>query len=196
MHKYVKIISSAAGVSADQTGLVGLVYGRLHVGWLIVELAANVNVCSSCAHSAASNQTALDKLVRIVSHDFSVLAGAWLALVGVYDQILWSTVGRLVHEAPLEAAGEAGAAATSQTRHFDLVDYPVGALLENLLGFVPVASRERAFQLPVVSAIQVREYAILVFQSSELGLGLFGRHPRLIPNQAFTRVWLSGFDRT
>ena len=55
------------------------------------------------------------QLVRVVAHDLSVLAGAGLALVGVDDEVLGPAVVRLVHEAPLHARGEAGAAAATET---------------------------------------------------------------------------------
>ena len=56
-----------------------------------------------------------DQLVRVVAHDLSVLAGSWLALVGVDDEVLGPAVVRLVHEAPLHTGGEAGTAAAAET---------------------------------------------------------------------------------
>ena len=55
----------------------------------------------------------------------------------LYVRDLPAIVG-LVHEGPLHARGEAGAAPTPQTAHFDLVDDPVGALVHDLLSLVPV----------------------------------------------------------
>ena len=127
MHEYVKVVAGAARIFADEARLVGLVDGHLHVGRLVVEFASNVNVGGSGAHGTASNEAALDELVRIVSHDLAILAGARLAFVSVYDQIFGPTVGRLVHEAPLEAAGKAGAASASQARRFHFIDDPVGS---------------------------------------------------------------------
>lgn len=90
--------------------------GDLDVGRLVVELAADVDVGGAGAHGAAGDQATLDEFVRVVAHDLAVLARARLALVGVDDQIARPAVRRLVHEAPLQARREAGAAATAQTR--------------------------------------------------------------------------------
>ncbi len=125
MHEDIEIVAGAACILADEASLVGLVDGHLHIGRLVVELTTNVNVGSAGAHGTSRDQTALDELVRIVTHDLAILARARLALVGIDHQILWSTVRRLVHEAPLESGREAGATATSQTRGLDLVDDPV-----------------------------------------------------------------------
>ena len=48
-----------------------------------------------------------------------------------------------LHEAPLETGRETGAAAAAEARLFDLVEDPVGALEDNLLGLVPVALRKK-----------------------------------------------------
>ena len=42
----VKVVARAAGVLADQTGLVSLLDGALEDGGLVVELTADVDVCS------------------------------------------------------------------------------------------------------------------------------------------------------
>jgi hypothetical protein len=44
VHEDVKVVARAARVLADEPGLVGLVDGDLHVGRLVVELAADVDV--------------------------------------------------------------------------------------------------------------------------------------------------------
>lgn len=41
---HIKIVSSAAGVLADQAGLVGLVDGDLDIGGLVVEFSPDVDV--------------------------------------------------------------------------------------------------------------------------------------------------------
>ena len=139
VHDDVKVVSRSASVLANQTSLVGLVDGDLHVGRLVVEFTTNVDVGSTSAHGTASDQAAFDELVRVVTHDLSVLAGAWLAFVCVDDQVLWSAVRGLIHEAPLESGWKAGAAAASQARGLDLVDDPVGSFQQDLLGLVPVS---------------------------------------------------------
>ena len=152
MHEHVEVVAGAARVLADQAGLVGLIDGQLHVGRLVVELAAYVNVGSASAHRSAGDQTALDELVRIVTHDLAVLARARLALIGIYDQVLGPAVRRLVHEAPLETAGKAGAAAATQARDLHLVDDPVGALEQDLFGLVPIALHLHVFTIQMASS--------------------------------------------
>ncbi len=44
VHEDVEVVARAARVLADEPGLVGLVDGDLHVGRLVVELAADVDV--------------------------------------------------------------------------------------------------------------------------------------------------------
>ncbi len=60
---------------------------HLQVGWLIVELSTDVDVGSTRSHGPASHQTALDQLVRIITHDLSVLAGTGLSFVSIHYQI-------------------------------------------------------------------------------------------------------------
>lgn len=141
MHEDVKIVARTARVLANETRFVGLVDGELHIRRLVVELATDVDIGSSSAHGTSSDETTLDELVRIVTHDLAVFARAWLALVRVYHQILGSTVRRLVHEAPLETRRKAGTAASSQARRLHLVDYPIRAFQQDLFRLVPVALR-------------------------------------------------------
>ena len=44
---------------------------------------------STCSHGPSSNETALNELVRILPQDLTILAGSWLALIGIHHQILW-----------------------------------------------------------------------------------------------------------
>ena len=95
-------------------------------------------------------------------HDLAVLAGAGLGLVGIDDEVVRPPVRLLRHERPFEAGREAGAAAAAQARGLDLVDDAVAALLQDRLGAVPGAARPRAFEAPVVQAVEVLEDAVLV----------------------------------
>jgi hypothetical protein len=94
---------------------------NLHVGRLIVKFSSDVNICSPGTHGATGNQATLDKLVRVVSHDFTILAGARFALVSVDDQVFGPSVGGFVHETPFHSGGETGASSATKTRCFDLV---------------------------------------------------------------------------
>src|SRR5690606_34645845 len=70
----------------------------------------------------------------------------------------------LRHEGPFETRGEAGAAAAAQARFLDLVDDPVAAPEQQLLGAVPVAALAGGVQLPALEAVEVGENAVLVLQ--------------------------------
>ena len=66
----------------------------------------------------------------VVSHDISVLAGAWLSLVGIYHEVLGAPVGnRHIHEGPLQTGRETGSTAATQSRIFNLLLDPFGSLL-------------------------------------------------------------------
>lgn len=119
-------------------------------------------------HGAAGDEAALDELVRVAAQDLAVLAvargragaasglastagqqvsshapGTGLALIGVDDEVARAAVllpAGLVHERPLEARGEAGAAATAEARVLDLLDDVGVALGDDVLGAVPVAA--------------------------------------------------------
>ena len=112
----VEVPARAAGVPADQSGLVGLVDRGLQPLGLAVEFAADVDVRGIRAHGETGDQAALDQLVRIVAHDVPVLAGAGLGFVGVDDQIVRTAVALVVrrHEGPFEPGREAGAAPAAQ----------------------------------------------------------------------------------
>ncbi len=56
----------------------------------------------------AREEATLDELVRVMPHDFPVLAGAGFSLVRVDDKVMGTAVGRLRHKGPLETGGEPG----------------------------------------------------------------------------------------
>src|SRR5581483_6273210 len=102
-------------VLADQLGLIGLVDRGLQTLALPDELAAHIDVAGMGAHREAREQAALDQEMRIVPHDLAVLAGAWLGLVGVDDEIAWPAVLVLLrHEGPFQPGRKSCAAAAAQ----------------------------------------------------------------------------------
>ncbi len=151
-------------VLADKLGLIGLVHRRLQAFALADEFAANVDVAGVGAHGEAGDQATFDQQMRIVPHDLAVLAGAGLGLVGIDHEIMRAAVGLLGHERPFQPGREAGAAAPAQARVLHLVDDPVAALLQHRLGAVPGTACARAFEAPVVEAVEIREDAILVVE--------------------------------
>jgi hypothetical protein len=106
------------------------------------ELAADVNVSQVRVDRETGDNHPLDQLVRILVDDVAVLERPRLRFVGVADQVnrLWAV---LFDEAPLDAAGEAGAAASAQTAGFHLIDD------------VRLGHGQRLFQLGVAAFVQV-----------------------------------------
>ena len=87
MEEDVKVVAAAAGVFAEETGLVGFLDGAGEDGGFVVELAANVDVGGCAVHGAAGDETAFDELVWVFAHDFAVFAGAGFTFVGVDDEV-------------------------------------------------------------------------------------------------------------
>ncbi len=78
------------------------------------ELAAHVDVGGIALDSEGREGRALDQLVRVLIDDLVVVEGARLGLVAVAEQVAREeTLGQ---KAPLQAGGEAGAAAAAQAR--------------------------------------------------------------------------------
>src|SRR6478752_3397773 len=98
-----------------------------------------------------------------MADDLSVLATPGLGLVRIDDQeIGFSRLGLLRHEAPLHAGREAGAAAPAQARRLHLVDDRVLTDGEQPLGVVPVATGARCLQPRLLEAIDIGKDAVLV----------------------------------
>merc|ERR1719474_497910 len=172
VHKEVEVIAGATGVCSKEASVVGLSDGLLQVGGLVVELSSDVDVAGPGSHSSSSDQTALNKSVRVVPHDLAVLASSRLALVSVDHQVLGAAVVWLVHEAPLEAAGEASTSPSPEPACLDLINDPLAPLLHDLLGLVPLASLHGTLQPPVVATINVSEDSVSVGHWAKFGLGL------------------------
>merc|ERR1719504_618076 len=120
--KQVKVVAGAAGVGSKEACIVGFLDGLLQVGGLVVELSSDVDVASPGTHGGTSNQAALHQGVRVVTHDLTILASSRLTFVSIDDQVLWATIVRLVHEAPLETTGESSSTPPSQPTGLDLVN--------------------------------------------------------------------------
>ena len=161
MHDDVEI-EAVDVVLADESGFIGLRDGGLEPLALANEFAANVDVTGGRAHGAAGDQAALDEKMRIVPHDLAVLAGAWLRLVGVDDEVARPAVGLLGHERPFEAGRESGAAAAALAGRLHFVDDGVAAFFQNRLGAVPGAACARAVEAPVVPAVEIAKNAVPV----------------------------------
>merc|ERR1719209_143157 len=172
VHKQVKVITGAAGVGPKEAGIIGLLDSLLQVGGLIVELSSDVDVASPGAHGSTSNEAALNQGVRVVTHDLTILASSRLTFVSIDHQVFRATIVGLVHEAPLETAGESSSTPPSQATGLNLVNDPLATLLHNLLGLVPLPSLHGSLQPPVMAAINVSEDSVSVSHWAKLGFGL------------------------
>ncbi len=110
---------------AEEPGVVGLVdrAGEAPVGQ--VELAADVDERVPHLQRVGGDRHRLDEEVRGVLENPAVLEGARLALVGVGAQVVRLTVVE-VHDLPLAAGGERGAAVAEDARRGDLLGYLLG----------------------------------------------------------------------
>src|SRR5215217_1455039 len=142
-------------VLADQLGVVGFLNGLLKTLALAHELAAHVDEGKVRIHGAGCQQAPLDQMVRIVAQDLAVLARAGLGFVGVDEEIMRAAIADLGHEAPLEAGGEASAATAAQTRTLDLIGDPITAGIDEFLGADIGSTGPRAFEAPIVLAIEI-----------------------------------------
>ena len=83
MNNDIKVVARAAGVLTEESLLVGLIDGSLELVDFVPELTANVNVGSLGAHTETNNKGTFDKFMRVMSHDFTVFAGAWLGFISI-----------------------------------------------------------------------------------------------------------------
>ncbi len=91
-------------------------------------LGAHVHVALVRADRVAADEHAFDDGVRVALEDGAVHERPGVALVGVADDVLLVALA-LIGELPLDARGEAGAAAAADARVGDLLDDPLGRLL-------------------------------------------------------------------
>ncbi len=157
----IHIVAGAAGVLAEQPGVVCLLDCYLDVLRLVIELAANVDVRRGDAHAEPGEQAPFEQAMRIVPQYVAVLAGAGFALVGVDDQIA-GPVTCLRHERPFEAGGESSTAAAAQSRILDLLDDPVPPLEDDVASAVPDPAPSRPSETPIILAVEIGEDAVPV----------------------------------
>src|SRR6185312_11713379 len=74
------------------------------------------------------------------------------------------SVGLLWHERPFQAGRKTRAATPAQTRRLHLVDDPVAAFFDDALGAVPRTARARAFQPPIMQAVEILEDAVFILK--------------------------------
>jgi hypothetical protein len=130
------------GTSSDQASLNELV--RISTKNLAI-LAVGCSVTVSSLKDAQRAANRLDAKRAAVSRcrDGKDVPSTRLSLIGVDDEVSWSTVGLpvgLVHEGPLETGGESSSSSATETRVLDLLNDPRVALEDDILGAVPVAT--------------------------------------------------------
>src|ERR1700733_12942652 len=129
------------------------------------KFAAHVDITGMRIHREARDQAAFDQQMRVMPHDLAVLAGAGLGLVGIDHEIAREAVGRLLgHEQPFPPGRKPRPAASAQPRSLHLGYDPVAALVDDRLGAVPGATATRAFETPVLEAVEIAEDAVLVVE--------------------------------
>jgi hypothetical protein len=96
--KQIVIVSSSAGILSEEALLVRLVDRFLEYNGLVEVFSSNVDVSRSGSHGKAHHKAALYELVRIFSHDLSVLASTRLGLISIDHQERRSSVRLLGHK--------------------------------------------------------------------------------------------------
>src|SRR5690606_7572804 len=153
--------AGAADVVAEQAGRTRLFERGLEAFVDLEDLAVDVVVAHGDAHGVRRDRHAFDDDERVVQQDVAVLAGARLALVGVAHEVLLAReLAR--HEAPLQAAGEARAAAPAQGRFLDGGD---DLVLREPLGARAVLAEDPAQRLVAAARLVVLERPVAAVEA-------------------------------
>ena len=138
MNINIEIIATAASILSEETLFVCLIDSTLKLNLFVPELTTDVDVSSLSSHTETNNKSTLNEFVRIMSQNFSILAGTWLGLITVDDEVGRTTIGNLGHEGVFKSGGETSTTTTAQTRLLDLVNNPIGSVKKDLLSLVPI----------------------------------------------------------
>ena len=119
MRMQLEMKTLTQNILAKKTCSTGLVKGLLKPLVGREDFAMNVVVAHRNTHGIGRNGHTLDEHMGVVAKDVTVFEGAWLALVGITDQILLNR--KLCgHEAPLQSSWKARTPASAQRRGLDL----------------------------------------------------------------------------
>ena len=146
MHGDLQIVAAAEDILSKQSRRVGFLHGALDLLISLGQFATDVDESVAHARGVGGKYRPLDDLVRADLHNHAVLEGARLTLVGVDAQIAWPCA-LFGQEAPLDAGGEARAAAPAQSRRLDLL----GQLLR-----LEVAQRLRQRLVAAMCAVDIK----------------------------------------
>ncbi len=87
MHIDVKVIATTTCIFANESLLVGFINSLLQLVGFVPELPSDIDVASFSFHAEAYNESSLDQFVRVVSQDFSILAGARFRLISIDNKV-------------------------------------------------------------------------------------------------------------
>jgi hypothetical protein len=74
----VEVVARTACVLSEEALLVGFINSALELDLLVPEFTSDVDISCLGSHTETDNESTLDKFVRIMTKDLSVLTGAWL----------------------------------------------------------------------------------------------------------------------
>lgn len=160
----IEVVATVRGVLSQEPFIVGLLHSLFESVGLVPELTAYVDVSGAGAHGETDHQGPFDQFVRVIAEDLAILAGAWLGLIRIDDQVGGTAIGVLFgHEGIFQSGGKTGAATAAQPGLFNFVDDPIGTHREYVFGLVPVSSLHGTLDAKVAIAIYICKYTITVF---------------------------------
>ena len=83
----IKIIATSAGILSKESLSICLLNCSIELKSFIPEFTSNIDVSSLGSHGESDNEGTLDKLVRIMSQNFSIFASSWLGLISIDYQV-------------------------------------------------------------------------------------------------------------
>ena len=182
----------AADAGAEQVRLAPSLERRLELLEQVAVLAAQVQEPAARADRIGGDRHAVEQQVRVAGEQHAVLERAGLTLVGVADDVALES-RRVPAGLPLDARGEAGAAAAAQVRTLHLLERRDRALCCADVGLAPGPLVRRALAPSLRSALQCRPDGVpglepvgehdvraahVVLHDEELRRPVRDRHPR------------------
>merc|ERR1711991_9454 len=70
------------------------------------------------------------------------------------------------HERPFQTTGKSGSSTSSKPTGLNLVDDPVSAAVQNILGAVPVTPLHGTLEASIMLVVQISENSVLVLQTA------------------------------
>ena len=86
--------NGACKLSADRVCINVTTADMLHPSMMTLGIP-DIDIGSSCPHGCACYKTPFDQLVRVMPHDLSIFACAWLRLISIDDDVRWPAIRNL-----------------------------------------------------------------------------------------------------